>query len=311
MNISGTEGGAGDQGAAPAAGGGGQSGGASALLDSGAPAPAAPTGEATAAPAAPASAPPASEPAEWMRSITTDSEALGWLANKNFKTPGDMVDAFRQTERAFHTAIPGENDPAERWEQFYKRIGRPESPDGYQVSAPDGYETNPEFTGRFRDTAHKMGLTAKQASGMVEWYNAEALATLQQEANAQREQQQALRSEWGADFNKNIEVARRGMQVLGVDNATLGGIGRGIGVDQALKLMAKLGTMTSEDVLRSGGSTPGFTVSEESAQAALETFEADREMVAKLRSGDPTAKARHQQLLQAVAAAKDAKKARA
>jgi hypothetical protein len=277
-------------------------GGASSLLDGGAGPAAAP-----AAPAAADSQSAAAEPAEWMRGLTTDADALAWLANKKFATPGALVDAYRQTERAFHTAIPGENDPAERWDAFYKRVGRPDSPDGYEVAAPEGFESNPEFTGRFKETAHKMGLSARQAAGMVEWYNQEALATMQAEANAAREQQQ-LRSEWGADFNKNIETARRGMQVLGIDNATLDGMGRGIGVDQALKLMAKLGTMTSEDVLRGGGAVPGFTVSEETAQAELDSFAADKDAVAKLRAGDPTVKARYDRLIAAVAAAKEAKK---
>lgn len=299
------DGGAGDQGGAAA-----PSGGASALLEGGAggqPAPApglAPGGGDTGA-----AAPAVLEPAEWMRGLTTDADALAWLANKKFATPGALIDAYRQTERAFHTAIPGESDSAERWDAFFKRVGRPDSPDGYEVRAPDGFESNPEFTGRFKETAHKMGLSAKQAAGMVEWYNQEALTTMQAEASAAREQQQALRTEWGADFNKNVETARRGMQVLGIDNATLDGMGRGIGVDQALKLMAKLGTMTSEDVLRNGGTgVPGFTVSEETAQAELDSFISDKEAAAKLRAGDPTVKARYARLLEAVATAKDAKK---
>ncbi|PTR07872.1 hypothetical protein C8K11_11383 [Novosphingobium sp. GV055] len=306
MTTSGSDnnGGAGGEGAAAAP----ASGGASSLLDTAAPAAAPAAAAPAASPAGDAPAAAAPEPADWMKGLTTDGDALAWLANKKFATPAALVDAYRQTERAFHTAIPGENDPAERWDAFYKRVGRPDSPDGYDVAAPDGFESNPEFTGRFKETAHKMGLSAKQATGMVEWYNQEALATLQAEANATREQQQALRAEWGADFNKNIEIARRGMQVLGIDNATLDGMGRGIGVDQALKIMAKLGTMTSEDMLRGGGNTPGFTVSEETAQAELDSFIGDKDATAKLRAGDPTVKARYDRLVAAVAAAKEAKK---
>ena len=97
------------------------------------------------------------------------------------------------------------------------------------------------------------------------------------------------------------------MQVVGVDEKTLDAMASGAGVDTVLKMMTKLGAMTSEDVLRSG-QAPGFTVSEGTAAARLQAFNADPSKVARLRAGDATVRAEYNALIQQKSAAQDAKR---
>ena len=254
--------------------------------------------------------------ADWMMGLSDQPMGDGapsprdWVAKAGFKDMDALAKAARDAQTALRTAIPGENDSPERWNEIFKRVGRPDSPEGYEVKAPDGFEANPQFTGSFQKAAFEAGLTAKQAAALTEWYNGQAISNIEMEAAAQREQAARLRQEWGAQFNANQEVARRGMSLLGIDNATLDGIGRGIGVDGAIKLMHKIGQMTSEDMLRAGGQggAGGFTLSEGEAQAALDEFNKDGNNATLLRNGDPATKAKHERLIAQVAAAREAKK---
>ncbi len=254
--------------------------------------------------------------ADWMMGFGDQPMGDGapsprdWVAKAGFKSMDAVAKAARDAQAALRTAIPGENDSPERWNEFFKRVGRPDAPTGYEVKAPDGFEANPQFTGSFQQAAFDAGLSTKQAAALTEWYNGQAIANIQADAQAVEQQKAALRQEWGAQFGANQEVARRGMNLLGIDNATLDGIGRGIGVDGAIKLMHKIGQMTSEDMLRAGGQGGGggFTLSESEAQSALDTFNADANNAALLRKGDPATKAKQQQLIAQVSAARDAKK---
>lgn len=256
--------------------------------------------------------------ADWMMGLSDQPMGEGapsprdWVAKAGFKDMDAVAKAAREAQAALRTAIPGENDSPERWNEFFKRVGRPETPEGYEIKAPDGFEANPQFTGSFQQAAFNAGLSSKQAAALTEWYNGQAMAGLQAEAQAQQEQAARLRQEWGAQFGANQEVARRGMNLLGIDNAVLDGIGRGIGVDGAIKLMHKIGQMTSEDMLRGGGQgAGGFTLSLSEAQAALDRFNADGANAGLLMKGDPATKAKQAQLIAQVAAARDAKKANA
>jgi hypothetical protein len=173
--------------------------------------------------------------ADWMNAFSDKAGDDGspsprdWVAKAGFKDLDAVVHSAREAQRALRTAIPAEGDSPEKWAAHWQKLGRPEKPEGYEIKAPDGFEANPEFTGRFRQTLFEAGATSKQAAALVDWYNTETLNAMQAEASAQTAQKQALRSEWGGDFDKNLAVARRGMEVMGIDNAMLDAWGRGAG----------------------------------------------------------------------------------
>src|SRR3990167_9967125 len=65
--------------------------------------------------------------------------------------------------------IPKEGDEA-AWNDLYGKLGRPESPDKYQVKRPElpkemGYDENAEK--QFLPVAHKIGLNGKQVDALV------------------------------------------------------------------------------------------------------------------------------------------------
>ena len=84
---------------------------------------------------------------------------IGGLA-KSFVAAQELVGADK-------IAIPGDDAPAEKWDAFYARLGRPERAEDYVLDAPDGLPDGVDYSdataGRFKAWAHEAGLTPRQA----------------------------------------------------------------------------------------------------------------------------------------------------
>ena len=69
--------------------------------------------------------------------------------------------------------VPGENASQDEWNNFYKALGRPDSANGYDIKLPekmpDGIEASDELMSSFKEFAHELGLTPKQAQALVEF----------------------------------------------------------------------------------------------------------------------------------------------
>lgn len=160
--------------------------------------------------------------------------------------------------------MPGKDATPEQWSEFYAAIGRPETPEAYELPVPEG-DTG-EFAKEMAPILHKNGISAEQAKGLAADWN--ALVTKQSEAMAAAEaaqaqamnakntaEAQALQNEWGQAHTENMELARRAIRqfmpgdkagatiaaiegVLGYKGAIqfLHGIGKGLGESDAAGL---------------------------------------------------------------------------
>lgn len=125
--------------------------------------------------------------------------------------------------------MPGKDATPEQWSAFYNQIGRPETPDGYELPLPEGDDG--AFAKQMAPMLHKHGLTADQAKGlagdwnsMVAGMQAEQVKAEQAAAQAQHVKNTAeaaeLKTEWGEKHTENMEFARRAMtQFLPKDKA--------------------------------------------------------------------------------------------
>ncbi|MEY2689972.1 MAG: hypothetical protein RL375_4172 [Pseudomonadota bacterium] len=114
--------------------------------------------------------------------------------------------------------MPGKDATPEEWAAFYGKLGRPESPDAYQIPVPDGDPG--EFAKQVAPMLHEAGLTQKQvdvlapkwnefvAAQMAESEKAEAarIAALHSKNTAEAAE---LKNEWGQKHDANMEFARR------------------------------------------------------------------------------------------------------
>ena len=161
----------------------------------------------------------------------TDTDAFAWV-------PEDYRDAYKNDEtlkqytsqEAFIKAmlddrkdngatvkLPGADASEEDWDKFYDKLGRPESPEAYNLSKelPEGLDFSEDLYDGFIQNIHKAGLTKKQADAIYGWYNNKCVEMSKElaskvEASYKKSVDEAvtsLKKEWGTDYQKNLDSA--------------------------------------------------------------------------------------------------------
>lgn len=145
--------------------------------------------------------------------------------------------------------IPGDKATEEDWNKFYAKLGRPEKPEDYKIDSsaiPDEYRDE-SFEAGFRQAAHKLGLSAKQAEQLADWYNQTAIARVNEVRQAYREQLNGLLEEWGGAAKRNIAIAKRAVEHLGGEELRKFFNDSGLGDSPVLvKVFARVGQMLLE-----------------------------------------------------------------
>ena len=102
------------------------------------------------------------------------------------------------------------NPSDEDLDRIYNRLGRPETPQGYEI-AVDGNIVTEEVAQDFAEISHKLRLTPDQAKGIMDYYRSSveqtnAGSTEQAEAFRQTTEE-ALKSEWGRAYDQKLNQA--------------------------------------------------------------------------------------------------------
>jgi len=160
------------------------------------------------------------------------------LAEK-FTSIGALAKSYRNLEqmlaRQDRVAVPAEGASEEEVAAFYAKLGRPESPDGYELPVPEELKEfeglrSEEEVAAFRKAAHEAGLTPRQAQAVAQMHYAQvqgALAQLREAQTKARDEAIAqLAKGWGTSaeseaFKGHVAQARAGAKVLGIDAETL------------------------------------------------------------------------------------------
>ena len=66
--------------------------------------------------------------------------------------------------------VPNKFATEEDWQEVFKRLGAPKTPDDYKYSFKED-EVDPKQLKAFNETAHRLGLLPKQAEALVKYYN--------------------------------------------------------------------------------------------------------------------------------------------
>ena len=155
-------------------------------------------------------------------------EELGRAAAK-FASPTEALRSYVELERRLGRAVvlPGEEaDEAER-RQFHRRLGVPERPEDYAVDFPEpldrGEAEGPlaERRGRFLAAMQAAGATPGVVQAALDWFGGE-VAGLDGGAAARRDRVETdaegeLRRGWGADYDRNLALARRALRRFGTE----------------------------------------------------------------------------------------------
>lgn len=242
-------------------------------------------------------------PTDWAASFEPDTK--GWLDGMGVSALPEkdalakIIPMYRSAEQKLGVPadqllrLPKEGD-AEGFRATMTKLGLPETPDGYGLQAPDGQP------GDFLKTAtgwfHELGIPKGQAVGLAGKWN-EYIAAQTQTAEAAFSTQAekdilALKTEYGEDYDKNVELARRVRRSSGLSDDEAIAIERTLGLARSMKVFAELGKSLGEHRFVGGetGSTT-FGMSPEAARARITDLKKDATFVNALMAGDADKKA--------------------
>jgi hypothetical protein len=267
-------------------------------------APAAPTG--TQATAAPAPAAPAAAPS-WLNGA--DETTIGYVQNKGWNDPKQVLDGYRNLEKLLGAdkannavVLPKHDADPKEWGAVYDKLGRPSTPEGYQVQFPDGGDKNAQAS--LLAKVHELGLTKSQAEGLFGELN-NRVTTQQNAAKADAQtrfqaEDQAIRAEWGQAYQQNLVQAQAAARGLGLDAPTIDKLAGALGHKATMGLLQKIGATLKEDSFVTPGSPQGFgsALTPGQAKAQIQTLMADRDFSSKYMQGNSEARAKMESLHQ-------------
>ena len=134
---------------------------------------------------------------------------------ENFNNMEDFVKSYLHAQKmvgADKIPVPNKHSTDEDWNEVFKRLGAPSDPNDYKYDFKD-QEMDSEAVQEFNKTAHRLGLLPKQAEGLIKFYNElnGNIAANQEEqaAQAQLNVETELKKEFGPQFNKRLDQAKR------------------------------------------------------------------------------------------------------
>jgi hypothetical protein len=185
----------------------------------------------------------------------------GWTANealaKKFSSLDALTRSYENLERMLGTEkmpVPKDDSPADVWDSVFAKLGRPDSPDHYKLDKPadlpEGIKWDDSTVGEFRAIAHKLGLSQKQAQALVQYDLERSMRTMTSFQQMQEQElqasEQALRSQWGGNFEANLDLARQAAAAL---DESIMADPRLANNPKVIDLLAKVGSMMSESKL--------------------------------------------------------------
>lgn len=234
-------------------------------------------------------------------------EQADYIATKGFQSPQAVLESYMNLEKL--RGVPQErllklpeSPDADGWQAVYSKLGKPETPEGYDIQVAEGGDEN--FAKWAKEAFHKLNLTKSQAQGFIEKlvdYNTqnEITATEQYKANVQK-QEMNLRKEWGSAYHQNVANAQRAYKAFGIPDNAVAALEKEMGFDGLMKLMNDIGSKMGEDAYIDGVRSREFgdVLTPEQARAKISNLKRDSEFTKKFLAGDTEARAKMSRLHQ-------------
>ncbi len=190
--------------------------------------------------------------------------------------------------------IIGEELTADDVNRIYTKLGRPESPDKYDLSGivPDTY--NQDVLEQFKQKAHETGMSQEGVRKMAEWYKEVEIKQHEaiNKARAIQDDQHimTLKTELGANFDAEVKNARKALDAY-TDKAFKQYMDEsGLGNHPALvKAFAKIGRELSEDRLVQSDTATRLAKNDELRKSEILRLRGNKDFMERYRRGEPTA----------------------
>lgn len=185
-------------------------------------------------------------------------------------------------------ALPGKDAKPEEWVEVWKKLGRPEKPEDYKLGKPSDLPKDFPFQDKvvqqFSKTAHELGLSPGQVTGLYKWYlqgEVDAWTGMKKDSEtAMQAAETELRKEFGSAYEERLEAANKILSQFGsqelVDQLATTGMGNN---PMLVKFLANVAGQFSEDTLKGMGKArfQGKTPAE--AAQEIEQLKIDKEFM--------------------------------
>lgn len=158
---------------------------------------------------------------DWKEGIAEEhlSAISGFVKDGNLSVP-ELSKGYSELfgKMGNSVSIPTADSSSEELGAFYKKTGRPDTPDGYTKPAlPEGETLDTDFYGKMATIAHGKGCSDALFTELSNGFLEHAVHLKAQEAEAEvaefnRRREEAdveLHTTHGADYDKNIELSKR------------------------------------------------------------------------------------------------------
>lgn len=191
---------------------------------------------------------------DWQSHIPSDMQEAGYWGPLRGKPLGDVLKSYGESQKFLGSSIrlPQDGD-TEGMSKVYAKLGRPETPEGYQVGVPKipDFEWDNERITNLKTVAHDAGLSSTQLQKLVDWYGQNTMNNI--ESHKQNFAKQAaetsikLQNEWGINYDMNLAYAKKAGQHYFGDEG-LAAIDSVAGNNESvIRGLSKLGSELAED----------------------------------------------------------------
>ncbi len=246
--------------------------------------------------------PPAAIP--WLTGA--DEVTVGYVQNKGWSEPKQVLDSYRNLEKLMGAdkagnavILPKPDATPEEQAAFFNRLGRPADASGYKLDAIKG--SDPEFSKQAASWFHELGLTQKQGEALATKWNEHVggLTTASQAAQqaAFAADDAALKTSWGQAFAQNVAQAQVGMRAIGgpemVDK-----LSAAMGHKATMEFLQSIGSRMGEATFENGQTATKFgdALTPGEAKAKIAELRADKAFVARYIGKDAGAVAEMKRL---------------
>lgn len=240
--------------------------------------------------------------ADWLNGM--DDATKAFATNKGWKNPSELLGSYQNLEKLVGAPadkivkLPAADD-ADGWKAVHAKLGCPQTAKEYGFNDDPAKGGNPDFAKWAGENFQKLGLSVKQGQELAAGFEkyAEGLKAAQDQAQIAQlqEGQKGLQKEWGAAYDQNVQIAKRGAAVMGVDKATLDKIENAIGFDGVMKLFHSMGAKTGEASFVPGSPGNG-ALTPAAAAERINALKADPGFVKRYTEGDAAARQEMQRL---------------
>lgn len=231
---------------------------------------------------------------EWMNGFKNE-ELKNYAKEKLFTDPEQIVERYQNLEklrgvpedRLLRLPEKMEGDEAR---SVFQRLGAPKEAKGYEL--PTNETTDKGFNDWAQNTFYDMNITKSQGQGLANKFNEYVAAQTKAQSEAAQvnrsNQDQALRKEWGGNYEKNVEIAKQGVKILGLDSKTLDLMETIQGRDQLFKTLHKIGVGVGESTFVDGQQASVETP--EQAETKIKELMNDKKFAKRMSKGEVDAR---------------------